>query len=160
MKRIFFVDGACSSNPGPGGYAVVEMFEGTNQIKSYTEDCGETTNNREELKALLYVVQLAVKNPNTNFLVYSDSAYAINSITNWMYGWARNGWVNSKKKPVENMDLMKQFYELMPFPLSNLTIEKVSGHTGLVGNELADALASRNKTKYLNLIRKNNLVDF
>ena len=113
-----------------------------------------------ELMAILHVMKLAAEDKENDYLVYSDSAYAINSITNWIYGWARNGWMNSKKKQVENIDLMQEIYQYVEFPMPNFKLEKVHGHDGLLGNELADSLASKNKQKYLNLIKKHNIIDF
>lgn len=159
LKKTFYVDGACSGNPGSGGYGVV-WYENNNILHVYSEFSENTTNNREELKALLYVIELAERNPETKFTVYSDSAYAINSITNWIYNWAKNDWKNSKKQTVENVDLMQEIYSHIEFPLPNLTIEKVSGHSGLIGNELADALATNNKQKYMTIIKKNNIIEF
>lgn len=157
--KKYWVDGACSGNPGPGGYAVVSLEE-NELVYSYVEDFPHTTNNRMELMAILHVMKLAAEDKENDYLVYSDSAYAINSITNWIYGWARNGWMNSKKKQVENIDLMQEIYQYVEFPMSNFKLEKVHGHDGLLGNELADALASKNKLKYLNLIKKDNIIDF
>ena len=157
--KKYWVDGACSGNPGPGGYAVVSLEE-NELVYSYVEDFQHTTNNRMELMAILHVIKLAADDKENDYLVYSDSAYAINSITNFIYGWARNGWMNSKKKQVENIDLMQEIYKYVEFPMPNFKLEKVHGHDGLLGNELADSLASKNKQKYLNLIKKHNIIDF
>ena len=159
MNKIFYTDGACSGNPGPGGYAVVSLEE-NELVYSYVEDFQHTTNNRMELMAILHVMKLAAEDKENDYLVYSDSAYAINSITNFIYGWARNGWMNSKKKQVENIDLMQEIYKYVEFPMPNNKQEKVHGHNGLLGNEIADSLASKNKQKYLNLIKKHNIIDF
>ena len=159
MNKIFYTDGACSGNPGPGGYAVVSLEE-NELVYSYVEDFPNTTNNRMELMAILHVIKLAAEDRENDYLVYSDSAYAINSITNWIYGWARNGWMNSKKKQVENIDLMQEIYQYVEFSMPNFKLEKVHGHDDLLGNELADSLASKNKQKYLNLIKKHNIIDF
>ena len=157
--KKYWVDGACSGNPGPGGYAVVSLEE-NELVYSYVEDFQHTTNNRMELMAILHVMKLAAEDKENDYLVYSDSAYAINSISNWIYGWACNGWINSKKKQVENIDLMKEIYQYVKFPMPNFKLEKVHGHDGLLGNELADALAKNDKQKYLNLIKKHNIIDF
>ena len=157
--KKYWVDGACSGNPGPGGYAVVSLEE-NELVYSYVEDFPHTTNNRMELMAILHVIKLAAEDRENDYLVYSDSAYAINSITNYIYGWARNSWMNSKKKQVENIDLMQEIYQYVEFPMPNFKLEKVHGHDGLLGNEIADSLASKNKQKYLNLIKKHNIIDF
>ena len=114
--KKYWVDGACSGNPGPGGYAVVSLEE-NELIYSYVENFQHTTNNRMELMAILHVMKLAAEDKENDYLVYSDSAYAINSITNYIYGWARNGWMNSKKKQVENIDLMQEIYQYVEFPM-------------------------------------------
>ena len=157
MNKIFYTDGACSGNPGSGGYAVVSL-EKNELVYSYVEDFPNTTNNRMELMAILHVMKLAAEDKENDYLVYSDSAYAINSITNWIYGWARNGWMNSKKKQVENIDLMQEIYQYVKFPMSNFKLEKVHGHDGLLGNELADALAANNRKKFDDLIYKNDII--
>ena len=157
MNKIFYTDGACSGNPGPGGYAVVSLEE-NELVYSYVEDFPNTTNNRMELMAILHVMKLAAEDKENDYLVYSDSAYAINSITNWIYGWARNSWMNSKKKQVENIDLMQEIYQYVEFPMPNFKLEKVHGHDGLLGNELVDALAANNRKKFDDLIYKNDII--
>lgn len=156
MTKHWYTDGACSGNPGPGGWSAVR-FEDNDIIQVTTEYLYNTTNNRCELMALLYVVKLAAADKDNKYIIYSDSTYAINCITMWMYNWANNGWQNSKKKTVENLDLIKEFYSLMSFPLPNVEFVKVRGHDGDLGNEIADSFAARNKTKYLTLIKKNNI---
>ena len=154
----FYTDGACSGNPGPGGFGVVclnkcysqtimEYIERYSLNYCYNEFCDNTTNNREELKAILHVIKLAATDKENSYLVYSDSAYAVNSINTWMYGWARNGWINSKKKPVENLDLIQEIYSYLEFPMKNFDLRKINGHSGHLGNELADALATNNMKK-------------
>ena len=144
----FYTDGACSGNPGPGGYGVVEYDIKSNTIfYTYSEYFKNVTNNQMELKAILHVIKLAAADKENSYLVYSDSAYAVNSINTWMYGWARNGWVNSKKKPVENLDLIQEIYSYLEFPMKNFDLRKINGHSGHLGNELADALATNNMKK-------------
>ena len=144
----FYTDGACSGNPGPGGYGVVEYDIKSNTIfYTYSEYFKNVTNNQMELKAILHVIKLAAADKENSYLVYSDSAYAVNSINTWMYGWARNGWINSKKKPVENLDLIQEIYSYLEFPMKNFDLRKINGHSGHLGNELADALATNNMKK-------------
>ena len=151
----FYTDGACSGNHGPGGFGVVCLNTYYSQIiydyierhtinYTYSEQSESTTNNREELKAILHVLKIAAEHKEYNFTIYSDSAYAVNSINTWMHGWARNGWVNSKKKPVENLDLIQEIYSYLEFPMENFDLRKINGHSGHLGNELADALAKNN----------------
>ena len=168
--RIFYTDGACSGNPGPGGFGVVELTQITFKKKSqmdnsvikevtipnvnycYSSKSDLTTNNREELKAILHVFEIAAADPSNEYLVYSDSAYAVNMINNWIYSWAKNNWKNSKKQQVENIDLVQEIYKYLNIDFFNCQVKKVSGHSGLLGNELADALATQNEKKYFKLL--------
>ena len=174
LIKIFYTDGACSGNPGPGGFGVVsigqceivEMNPQGNKRKVnkvsidyfYEEHCPQTTNNREELKAILHVFKIAAADPSNNYLVYSDSAYAVNMINSWIHNWAKNNWLNSKKQVVENLDLVKELYSYLTIDFFNCQVKKVSGHAGNVGNELADALATDSRTKIVKLIKDNDLV--
>lgn len=173
MNKIFYTDGACSGNPGPGGFGVVST--GTQQVKTknvfgnaetkevttieyfYEEQCQNTTNNREELKAILHVFQLAAADKENEYTIYSDSAYAVNMINNWIYSWAKNNWLNSKNKQVENLDLVKELYKYVTTDFFNCQVKKVSGHAGEVGNELADALATNNKNKFYKFMNNHNI---
>ena len=156
----FYTDGACSGNPGPGGYGVVEYDIKSNTIfYTYSEYFKNVTNNQMELKAILHVIKLAAADKENSYLVYSDSAYAVNSINTWMYGWARNGWINSKKKPVENLDLIQEIYSYLEFPMENFDLRKIDGHSGHLGNELADALATGNIKKKEELKHKYNILE-
>ena len=156
----FYTDGACSGNPGPGGYGVVGYNIKSNTIfYTYSEYFKNVTNNQMELKAILHVIKLAAADKENSYLVYSDSAYAVNSINTWMYGWARNGWINSKKKPVENLDLIQEIYSYLEFPMENFDLRKIDGHSGHLGNELADALATGNMKKKEELKYKYNILE-
>ena len=164
MGNIWYTDGACSGNPGPGGFGVVclnkcysQTIMGYSLNYCYNEFCDNTTNNREELKAILHVIKFAAADKENSYLVYSDSAYAVNSINTWMYEWARNGWINSKKKPVENLDLIQEIYSYLEFPMKNFDLRKINGHSGHLGNELADALSTNNRKKFDDLICKYNI---
>lgn len=151
---IFYTDGSCSKNPGPGGYGVICLDEKNKQIKyQYSESFDMTTNNRMELSAIFHVIKLAYQNRDYNFITFSDSAYAINSINSWVYSWSENGWQNSKKKTIENVDLIKEIYQYIKFPLPNFILSKIEGHSGLLGNEAADRLAT-GKQKELNKLLK------
>ena len=113
-----------------------------------------TTNQRMELLAIRNALEFAQKNrhPNENVIIYSDSAYAINCyIQEWYTNWQRNGWVRQKNQPIENLDLVKQIWEYCKLEWPNFTVEKIPGHSGLLGNELADALANNDKTRINNL---------
>ena len=158
MKKIFYTDGSSKGNPGPGGYGVVEYDIKSNIIfYIYSEYFKNVTNNQMELKAILHVIKLAAADKENSYLVYSDSAYAVNSINTWMYEWARTGWISSKKKPVENLDLIQEIYSYLEFPMKNFDLRKINGHSGHLGNELADALSTNNRKKFDDLICKYNI---
>ena len=166
-SQVFWTDGACSGNPGPGGFGIVslkveELDNG--KIKkyidyAYSEENEYTTNNREELKAILHVYKNFGKELDNDIIICSDSNYCVSLINNWIWTWCEHDWKNSKGKDIENKDLVKELFEyLRKFP--NIEVRKVKGHKDIVENELADALATGNKTKFLNLCRKNNIEDF
>ena len=167
IKHTFYTDGACSGNPGPGGFGVIELstclretyssyIESYSLNYEYSERCEDTTNNREELKAILHVLKLAATHPEEGYIIYSDSAYAVNSINDWIRGWAANGWVNSRKVTVENVDLMQEIYKYID--LDNYLIRKIRGHDGELGNELADATATGNSKKKEELIKRYHIL--
>lgn len=157
--RVFFTDGACKGNPGSGGFGVISIEN--NEVKyKYSEQCEKTTNNREEIKAILHVFELAMKNYRfETVIIYSDSAYCVNMINNWIWNWANNNWINSKNKTVENVDLVKQLYKYLSTDFFPCQVIKVSGHAGECGNELADALATNNANKYKKILAENNITD-
>ena len=101
---------------------------------------------------MLCALEYAADNPNDYFFIYSDSAYVVNSCNEWIRGWAANGWRNSKKQEVENIAYMKALYEYLSRPFFNAEIRKCSGHSEVVGNEIADALATESKSKLRNLL--------
>lgn len=139
-----YTDGACSKNGyagSSGGYGVVALKDGK-PIEFRSRKCdGETTNNREELKAILYAM-LQYGDRNNSPTIYSDSAYAIQTLDQWMFGWARNGWLKkSDNKIPENLDLIKPFYDRV-MDGYKVNFVKVAGHTGDKWNEVADKLAT------------------
>lgn len=141
MKQIY-TDGACSGNPGPGGWAaiVVEDDKIVDTLCGYSD---QTTNNRMELIAIIQALDLYWYEPIT---IYSDSTYCVNMYNNWIDTWKDNGWVRSRGKPIENLDLVQKMYWAKR--LAHMTqIAKVAGHSGIKYNELADKLATRQITK-------------
>ena len=167
IKHTFYVDGSSKGNPGPGGFGVIELdtciretynsyVESYSLNYEYAEYFDYVTNNQMELKAILHVLKLAAAHPEEGYIIYSDSAYAVNSINNWIRGWAANGWVNSRKVTVENVDLMQEIYKYID--LDNYLIRKIRGHDGELGNELADAAATGNNRKRDELIDKFNIL--
>ena len=141
MSKAYYTDGACSSNgykESHGGYGVVLVNEETNEILwEYQEFKAPTTNNEMELMAILKAMQHG-QNEFAKPTIYTDSAYCCNLINTWMFSWARNGWKRPKNQEVKNLEIIKQIYELAPL----YYVKKVDGHSGIIGNEIADQLAT------------------
>lgn len=117
-----------------------------------------TTNNREELRGLFYCLAAADEFfPDEKCIIYSDSAYVVNMCNEWIWTWAKNGWKNSKKQPVENIDLVQEIYKYINQDFYHCEIRKCSGHNDLIGNELADALATSNFKRFLRLLDEYEL---
>lgn len=132
-----YTDGACSGNPGPGGWGAVLIYKG--QEKELSGFYSETTNNRMELTAALMALQ-ALKE-RCRVKLYTDSAYLCNGFNNgWTMAWERNGWINSKKKPVENQDLWMAL--INETKLHNVEWIKVKGHADNPYNNRCDKLAT------------------
>ena len=135
-----YTDGACSGNPGPGGWgALLIARDGDTVLKERTLNGGEaeTTNNRMELLAAINALE-ALDRPST-ITVVTDSAYVKNGVTGWIEGWKRNGWRTSAKKPVKNEDLWRRLDDAQA--RHDVTWEWVKGHAGHPENERADELA-------------------
>ena len=130
-----FTDGACSGNPGPGGYgAILRYGEVTKEISGY---CPDTTNNRMELMAVMEALRL-LKRPS-NVRVFSDSSYVVKGMTIWLPGWVRRNWINSKKQPVLNRDLWEELVKLSS--PHEIEWKWIKGHEGHKENERCDELA-------------------
>jgi ribonuclease HI len=136
-KRVeIYTDGACSGNPGPGGWAAVLTYG--SHVKEISGGERRTTNQRMELTALLEALR-CLKAP-CDVTVYSDSAYLINCFRQrWYENWRRNGWVNSRGEPVQNRDLWEAL--LAEVERHRVRFEKVKGHAGVKLNERCDELA-------------------
>ena len=137
---IIYTDGSAHPNPGPGGFGVVVCDDNNNIITTYSKQTNHTTNNREEIKAILWSL-LTYGKSNEEVIVYSDSNYCVQTFTSWMFGWARNGWVKSDKKIPENLDLIQAYYNALNEGYK-INLKKVKGHAGNKYNELADGLAT------------------
>lgn len=145
---IIYTDGSCLGNGkavNSGGFGVVVLDKDENLVYTYSKVSENTTNNREELKAILYsFLNYGVKD-NGDFVqvpvVYSDSSYCVNTFNEWMFNWARNGWINSSKKKPENLDLIIEYYNWYQKGY-RIDLRKVKGHAGHEWNELADQLAT------------------
>ena len=148
--KIFYTDGSTrirnqKGAENIGGWGVVCFDSEEEELMVYHEydSSNNTTNNREELKALLCALNYADEHfPNEECIIYSDSAYVVNSCNDWIYRWAMNGWKNSKKQTVENLDLMQEIWSHIKQDFYHCTIKRVDGHVGVIGNELADALST------------------
>jgi ribonuclease HI len=132
---VIYTDGACSGNPGPGGWGVVMRWQ--DHDKELHGGEALTTNNRMELMAAIQALE-ALKRPS-NVSLHTDSKYLLDGITKWIAGWQRNGWLTSAKKPVKNDDLWRRLVEAMS--RHEVTWLWVKGHAGDPGNERADELA-------------------
>ncbi|QDL92168.1 ribonuclease HI [Paroceanicella profunda] len=141
MPELFaYTDGACSGNPGPGGWgALLVARDGATVVKERELKGGEaqTTNNRMELMAAISALE-ALERP-TVLTIITDSNYVKGGITSWMFGWKKNGWKTSDKKPVKNEDLWRRLDEA--HKRHKVTWEWVKGHAGHPENERADELA-------------------
>ena len=141
---IFYTDGSAHPNPGPGGYGIIGIENDVVSFVRSKQYKGPVTNNEMELKAILYVMlNYGVKYDEWGQppIVYSDSVYCVNTFNKWMFNWARNGWVKSDKKVPENLDLIKAYYNHYQDGYK-IDLRKVTGHSGNIGNELADKLAT------------------
>lgn len=138
MKDItIYTDGACSGNPGPGGWGAVLLFN--DQKKEIKGGEAETTNQRMEMQAVIEALN-ALKVTDWDVTVYSDSAYVVNAFQQkWLEKWQKNGWQNSKKEPVANQDLWQKLLLLMS--KNRVKLLKVKGHAGDAYNERCDELA-------------------
>lgn len=137
---IAFTDGACSGNPGPGGWGVYLVArDGDKVVKARDLSGGEaeTTNNRMELLGAINALE-TLERPSTLTIV-TDSAYVKNGVTTWIHGWKRNGWRTAAKKPVKNVDLWQRLEEASQ--RHSVKWEWVKGHAGHPENERADELA-------------------
>ena len=141
MTALFaYTDGACSGNPGPGGWGALLIAKRGDDVLRERELKGgeaETTNNRMELMAAIRALE-ALERPSP-ITVVTDSAYVKNGVTGWIHGWKRNGWKTSTKKPVKNVDLWQRLDEAQA--RHDVTWEWIKGHAGHTENERADALA-------------------
>ena len=133
---VIYTDGACSGNPGPGGYgAVLLSGEHRNELSA---GYARTTNNRMEMLAVIEALR-ALRKP-CSVLVYSDSKYVIDAIQKrWIDGWRRRGWLKSDRKPVLNRDLWERMIEQLD--RHDVRFEWVRGHSGVAENERCDELA-------------------
>ena len=140
-----YTDGACTKNgcaENVGGFAVVVYKDGE-LVETYSKREYNTTNNICEMKAILYAI---IKYGKTNPIIYSDSAYAINSFTVWRHNWKANGWRKADGSPVKNLELIQAFDDLIENGYQ-FCLKKVKGHSNCEGNIIADKLAVAETTR-------------
>ena len=142
-KVLMFTDGACSGNPGPGGWGVI-LVSGTHS-KELTGGEATTTNNRMELMAAISGLE-ALKKPSL-VEIHTDSMYLRDGITKWVHGWKRNGWRTADKKPVKNVELWQRL--LLAVERHEIDWRWVKGHAGHDENERADELAREGMKPFL-----------
>ena len=147
---IIYTDGSAHPNPGPGGFGVIVLDNDEKLLYNYNRQFkNKVTNNEMELKAILYSFLnygININNPLYGFnnydipIVYSDSNYCVQTFNEWMFNWARNGWIKSDKNIPENLDLIQAYYDWYQKGY-RIDLRKVKGHAGNRGNELVDKLA-------------------
>jgi len=138
MKYKIYTDGACSGNPGPGGWGVY-IIHGSDEIELFDGN-PNTTNNQMEMQAAIEALKY-LKEENQPIDLYTDSNYLRQGITEWIFNWKKNNWRTASKKPVANKDLWIEISELSSVMAVNW--HWVKGHDGDPGNERADYLANR-----------------
>ena len=143
-KKILniFTDGACSGNPGPGGWGALLRFNGHEKELSGGE--ADTTNNRMEMLAAIVALESVTEPCKIN--LYTDSTYLKDGITKWIFGWKKNGWRTAAKKPVKNVDLWQRLDEAIKS--HDIDWHWVKGHSGHPENERVDDLARAEVENY------------
>ena len=144
MKEVnLYTDGACSGNPGKGGYGGILIYNGTE--KEYSGYCEMTTNNRMEITAVIVGLKMLKEPVKLN--IYSDSAYTVNAFSEgWIENWIMSGWKTANKKPVQNIDLWQELLELLK--PHEVTWNKVKGHADNPYNNRCDKLATGEIAKH------------
>lgn len=131
-----YTDGACSGNPGPGGWGALLRWNGHEKELSGGEK--DTTNNRMEMMAVIEGLK-AIKKEGANVHIFTDSKYVMDGVTKWLPGWKAKGWKTAAKKPVKNEDLWKEIDSLIR--VHSVDFTWVKGHAGHPENEYVDKLA-------------------
>lgn len=157
MKQIsFYTDGACSGNPGAGGWAYLEIsIEKTKEGSkiNFCSKCGnkkETTNNEMELTAVYMALVKSYKSNNKKVTIYSDSAYVVSAIKKeWVKNWYYRDWKTVQGRHVKNQNIWEKIYKLIYEKGMQVTMVKVKGHDGDILNEYVDSLAVEEKQKIM-----------
>ena len=143
MPDLFaWTDGACSGNPGPGGWGVLmRAMDGETVVKERELSGGEaaTTNNRMELMAAISALETLTR--PSQIVIVTDSAYVKNGVTQWIHGWKRNGWKTADRKPVKNVELWQRLDDAQK--THEVEWRWIKGHAGHAENERADELARK-----------------
>jgi len=137
-----YTDGSSLGNPGPGGWGTV-VVEKSKIIMELGGFAKQTTNNRMELQAVIEALKHMHKiHKEDTVTIYADSAYVLNGITSWVFGWEKNGWQTANKKPVLNQELWQELISLVRGFKGKIIWQKVKGHSGHVYNDKADEIAT------------------
>ena len=151
MRVKAYTDGACSGNPGPGGWGVFLVAENSAgevvKEETFYGKNKKTTNQIMELTAAINALD-SLKGKNVDITIFTDSKYVIDGITKWIFGWLKNNWITASKKPVANRFLWEELLYLT----KNQNVEWVwvKGHAGVPGNEKADSLAVKGREEASN----------
>lgn len=142
-----YTDGSSLGNPGPGGWGVVVV-----EKEKIIEELGgcdkDTTNNRMELEAAIEAIKyINKKHKESTVTIHADSTYVLNGVTNWIFGWEKNGWRTANKKPVMNQELWKELIAEVRKSKASITWQKVKGHSGHIYNDKADEIATNYAAK-------------
>jgi len=137
-----FTDGACSGNPGPGGWAAIVLLPNS-EVQELGGGAANTSNNRMELIAVIEALRYSYgkTSPETPINIYTDSTYIIRGITGWIFNWRKNNWLTSLGEPVGNQDLWEMLFTLTHESHRQLKWHYVRGHSGTPGNERCDEIA-------------------
>ena len=133
---VIYTDGACSGNPGPGGWGCVLLYNGHRREMSGGD--AETTNNRMEMMAVIQALE-SLKRP-CSVMIYTDSVYVMKGITEWIEQWKKRGWKTAARKPVKNVELWQRLEQAIS--PHDVKWTWVKGHSGVPENERADELAT------------------
>ena len=153
-----YTDGACSKNPGIGGWG--SIFVAGKKVMKISGGDKNTTNNKMELKAVIESLRIIKKiegkrKEHDDYVIYSDSAYVVNAKKkNWLLVWQKNGWKNAKGDNIKNRELWEKFIELFTFLIRyhiNVEFYKIKGHNGIKYNEEVDALAKSEVKKIMEM---------
>lgn len=141
LIQSIYTDGACSGNPGPGGWGTVIYFA-DGSVHELGAAAPQTTNNRMEMQAAIAGIEYLIASGQTqSVILYTDSEYVKNGITQWIKGWKKKGWKTSTGKAVLNQDLWEILDELSQRTPGILQWQYVRGHSGNIGNERCDKIA-------------------